>query len=408
MKLHSATPEQIRSGDVTDVYFPRSLEILRDRDLNPTVRAEFVAKSLPEDWDWAVFTGLEELLELAGQLDVTVRAMPEGTLFGPLEPVLEIEAPYREFCVYETAFLGFLCQATGVATGAARCRLAAGDLSVVSFGARRLHPSVAPVVERAAYLGGCDGVATVAGAELIGIEPSGTMPHALILVMGDTVEATRAFDEVVDPAVPRVSLIDTFQDEKFEAVRVAEELGDAVDSLRLDTPGTRRGDFHGILEEVRWELDLRGHEDVQLFASGGIGPAEIRELDDLVDGFGVGGAISAAPIVDFSMDIVEIEGRPFAKRGKWSGSKQVFRCVSCGRRRIATRTPEAPPCPSCGGDAEPLLVTWLEHGERRREPEDAAACRERVLDQLAEVDPLHGHPDSEGDGWETGSEEEGP
>lgn len=383
MKLHSATTSQIRDGDVTDVYFPRTLEILEERGMNPTVRAEFVAKSLPDGWAWAVFTGLEELLELAGELNVTVRAMPEGTLFGPLEPVVEIEAPYREFCVYETAFLGFLCQATGVATRAARCRRAAAGRPVISFGARRLHPSVAPVVERAAWLGGCDGVATVAGAELLGIEPSGTMPHALILVMGDTVDATRAFDEVVDPGVPRVALIDTFQDEKFEAVRVAEALDGRVDSLRLDTPSSRKGDFFSIFEEVRWELDLRGHEDVDLFASGGIGEEEIRELNPVVDGYGVGGAISAAPIVDFSMDIVEIEGRAFAKRGKWSGSKEVFRCPACGRRRIAARGAEAPACPACGEEeTEPLLVTWLEEGERSRGREHAEDARERVLEQL--------------------------
>lgn len=390
MRFHGLTAAEVREGQVTDVYFPRTLEVLRARGLEPVVRAEFVAKTLPSGWEWAVLAGMEEAVGLLSELSVSARGMVEGTVFHPLEPVLEVEGPYTDFCVFETALLGYLCQASGVATGAARCRLAAGDRLLLSFGARRLHPSVAAVVERAAYLGGCDGVATVAGARLCEIEPSGTMPHALVLIMGDTLEATRAFHEVVDPDVPRVSLIDTFHDEKFEAIRVADALGGALESVRLDTPGTRRGDFYRILEEVRWELDARGHGEVKLFASGGMDEAAIRRLNPLVDGYGVGGAISAAPIVDFSMDIVELDGRPLAKRGKWSGAKQVLRCTDCAARRIVPlregeREAEGRPCPACGGEAEALLRPLVREGTPLRDPEPPAAIRERVLTELARL-----------------------
>lgn len=390
MRFHGLTAAEVREGQVTDVYFPRTLEVLRARGLEPVVRAEFVAKTLPSGWEWAVLAGVEEAVALLSELGVSARGMVEGTVFHPLEPVLEVEGSYRDFCVFETALLGYLCQASGVATGAARCRLAAGDRLLLSFGARRLHPSVAAVVERAAYLGGCDGVATVAGARLCEIEPSGTMPHALVLIMGDTLEATRAFHDVVDPDVPRVSLIDTFHDEKFEAIRVADALGGALDSVRLDTPGTRRGDFYRILEEVRWELDARGHKDVKLFASGGMDEAAIRRLNPLVDGYGVGGAISAAPIVDFSMDIVELDGRPLAKRGKWSGAKQVLRCTECGARRIVPLgegegRAEERPCPACGGRAEALLRPLVRAGASLGEREAPAAIRKRVLSELEHV-----------------------
>ncbi len=392
MELHSATTEDVLDRRVTDVYFRRTREILEALDLNPEVRAEFVAKSLPADWEWAVLAGLEEALGLASEIGVSVRGMTEGSLFGPLEPVLEVRGPYRDFCEFETALLGLLCQATGVATGAARCRKAAGERPVISFGARRLHPSVAPVVERAAFVGGCEGVATVAGADLIDREPVGTIPHALVLVIGDTVEATRAFHEVISEDVPRVSLIDTFHDEKFEAVAVAEELGDVLDAVRLDTPSTRRGDFYRLLEEVRWELDIRGHRELELFASGGIGEREILRLNPLVDGYGVGGAISAAPIVDFSMDIVEIEGEAAGKRGKWSGAKQVFRCPGCGTRVIGTFRSEPPTCEACDARREPLLVPLVEEGERVREEETPEEIRERSLDGLAGLPPLEPAP----------------
>ncbi|HUU81327.1 MAG TPA: hypothetical protein VMW90_07755 [Acidobacteriota bacterium] len=57
------------------------------------------------------------------------------------------------------------------------------------------------------------------------MEPVGTMLHTLVLIIGDTVEATKAFHEIIEPRVKRVSLIDTFNDEKIEAINVANALG---------------------------------------------------------------------------------------------------------------------------------------------------------------------------------------
>ncbi len=310
-----ATSAQIKAGAVSDVYFQRTAEILDAKSVDAYVRAEFVAKSLPAEWEWAVFAGLAEVTHLLDGIDVKARAMEEGAIFRPLEPVLEVEGSYREFGVYETAILGLICQASGIATRAARCRNAAGpDRRLISFGARRMHPAIAPMIERAAYLGGCDGVAVIASAELLGTDPVGTIPHALILVMGDTVRATQAFDEVISKKVPRIALIDTFTDEKFAALEVAEALGPNLAAIRLDTPGSRRGDFFAILSEVRWELDLRGYNDVDLFVSGGIDEDAIRELNPVVDGYGIGTWISGAPVVDFSMDIVEIDGNAQGRR----------------------------------------------------------------------------------------------
>lgn len=382
--FHIATPEQIKAGEVADVYFQRTAEILAARGIDAHVRAEFTAKSLPADWDWAVLAGLAEVFHLLDGIDVAVRAMDEGSVFRALEPVLEIEGSYREFGVYETAILGLICQASGIATRAARCRLAAGpDRKLISFGARRMHPAVAPMIERAAYLGGCDGVAAVASAELLGIEPVGTIPHALILVMGDTVEATRAFDEVIDPHVPRISLVDTFCDERFTAIEVADALGERLAAVRLDTPSSRRGAFHDILAEVRWELDLHGHDHVELFVSGGIDEDAIRTLNPVVDGYGVGTWISGAPVVDFSMDIVEIDGNPIAKRGKWSGAKQVLRCPGCGIDDILPLSDaRSGHCSRCGSAREPLLTAKMEGGRPLEEPLTPAELRERTLENM--------------------------
>ncbi|MBI5810892.1 MAG: nicotinate phosphoribosyltransferase [Deltaproteobacteria bacterium] len=366
--FHIAGPDDIRGGRVTDVYFARTLDILKAKGIDKMVRAEFFAKTLPNGYGWGVLAGIEEAASLMEGRDVTIRSFREGEVFRAWEPVMEIEGMYQEFCVFETAMLGLICQATGVATKAARMRIAAGERTVVSFGARRMHPSIAPMIERAAYIGGCDGVAVVASAELIEADPMGTMPHALILVLGDTVSAIKAFDEVVDKKVKRVALIDTFNDEKFEAIRVAEAMGRKLYGVRLDTPASRRGDFYRIFEEVRWELDFRGFKRVKLFASGGLDEAEVIELKPIVDAFGVGTSISNAPVVDFAMDIMEVEGRPYAKRGKWSGAKDVLKCKRCPERRIIPLGPlgsKRGRC-VCGGALESLFSPLIVKGVIRR------------------------------------------
>jgi nicotinate phosphoribosyltransferase len=336
--FHTAEADDILKGKITDVYFERTLKILQAKGINPTVRAEFIAKSLPNNYPWAVFAGLEEVLYLVKGLPVKLRSLKEGTIFYPYEPVMEIEGRYQDFCVYETAILGLICQASGVATKAARFKKLSGERPVISFGARRMHPVLAPMIERNAYIGGCDGVAVVKSGEIIGEDPMGTMPHALIICIGSTVDAIKAYDEVLEPKFKRVVLIDTFMDEKFECLNVADAMGDKLFAIRFDTPVSRRGDFFRILEECRWELDLRGYKHIKFYVSGGIKESDIETLNPVVDGYGIGTSISNAPVIDYAMDIMDVEGKPIAKRGKWSGRKSVLRCPDCLKGKIAPLT----------------------------------------------------------------------
>ncbi len=384
MDFHTADPADVLRGRVTDVYFERAERTLLSRGIDRRVRAEFFVKRLPGAAEWAVLCGADDVVAMVEDLslDVEIRALPDGTPFRAGEPVLEIEGRYLDFGRHETAFLGLMCQASGVATRAARCRLAAGARPVVCFGARRVHPILAPAVERWAWLGGADGVAAILSAERIGVEPSGTMPHSLVLLFGDTVEAAKAFHEAMPPGVPRVVLVDTFQDERFEALRVAEALGPVLAGVRLDTPASRRGDLLAILREIRWELDLRGFGNVKLFASGGLGEADILELNPAADAYGIGSHITAAPPVDVSMDLVEIEGRAVSKRGKMSGPKSLWRCDDCGADLLTPLGVGAPgPC-GCGGARTDLLRVTYRRGSRLAPKEDAATVRERVIAHL--------------------------
>jgi nicotinate phosphoribosyltransferase len=370
---------------ITDVYFERTLRILKAKGINPVVKAEFIAKSFLDGWQWAVLAGMEEMAYLLKHLPVKTRALREGTVFMPYEPVMEIEGKYQDFCVFETSLLGLMCQASGIATKAARFKKLAGERMVVSFGARRMHPVLAPMIERNAYIGGCDGVAVVKSGEIIGEDPMGTMPHALIICMGSTVEAIKAYDEVLEPKFKRVVLIDTFLDEKFEAINVAEAMGEKLFAIRLDTPSSRRGDFYRILEEVRWELDLRGYSSIKLFVSGGLKENDLPALNPLVDAYGIGTSISNAPVVDFAMDIMEVEGKPFAKRGKWSGSKRVLRCQKCSASGISPVGDRGFTC-QCGGEFSDILLPFTENTNVLQELMPAKEIRSYVLEQVKELD----------------------
>jgi nicotinate phosphoribosyltransferase len=359
------TPEEISSGTATAAYFLRTEEILDHLDENPTVVAEMSAPA-----GWTVLTGVKDSARLLEGKPIDVYAPPPGTVVSG-GPVLRIEGPYREFARFESPLLGFLSHASGVATAAMENRAAARDRTVLSFGTRRQHPVLGAMIERAAHIGGVDGIGNVAGGDLIGVEAGGTMPHSLVICLGDAERAFRAFDEALDEDIPRTMLTDTFCDEAQEALLAAETLGDDLDAVRLDTTASRRGDMRAIIEEVRWALDQHGHESVEILVSGGVDAAMVDRLRDVADGFGIGSAIANADPVDLSMNIVEVDGTPRSKRGVRAGAKQVYRD---GLDDTVVSVDET-------AAGEPLLEPLIEDGDIVREF-SLEAARERVLETI--------------------------
>jgi nicotinate phosphoribosyltransferase len=150
--------------------------------------------------------------------------------------------------------------------------------------------------------------------------------------------------------------------------------------VRLDTPSSRRGNLKAIIDEIRWELALRGADNVKIFASGGLDEETIEPLVDVVDGFGVGTSISSATTIDFSMDIVEIDGKPIAKKGKNSGSKSLFRCKKCFSDIVLPYTSKPQVC-SCGSTMEDILEYFVQKGKIVELP-DIKNIREHALTSL--------------------------
>jgi nicotinate phosphoribosyltransferase len=352
--------DAVLSGRATDAYFDRTVEALEAAGRNPRVVAEVTADQFP-DGEFEVLAGVKDAAALLDGRDLDVHAMREGRLFDG-GPVMRIEGAYREFARLETSLLGLLSNASGFATAALRARRAAPASNVLSFGARHVHPSLAAAVERAAVLAGLDGFSHVAAGDVLDRDASGTMPHALMLCFGrgNQEAAWRAFDDAAPEHVPRIALCDTFTDEVDEVLRAVDALGDDLDGVRLDTTGSRRGDFEHIVREVQWALDVHGRDDVDVFVSGGLGPEELRSLRGVVDGFGVGSAITNANPVDFALDIVQVDDEPVAKRGKLGGVKQAYR-TSDGTHHVGLADHLGPT------DGEPLLEPLVDDGDVVRE-----------------------------------------
>ncbi len=309
----------VLSGDTADVYFLRTRHVMEAEGLNPVAAMEIFPRSD------GLLCGMREvaaLLRSALPSGAVVWGLEDGDTISRREVVLRITAPYLSYAVYETAILGILSQESAWAQAARECVEAAEGVPVISFGARHVHPLVAPYMDYAAIVGGSATGSTPLGSRMAAKEPSGTMPHAMIICFGDTVDAAVAFDKHMEPEVPRIVLVDTFLDEPQESIRVAEALGERLQAVRLDTPGERGGVTPELVKESRARLDQAGFQHVQLFVSGGVTPERIREFLSSrapVDGFGVGSYITSAAPNDFTADLREVEGKPIAKRGRIPG-----------------------------------------------------------------------------------------
>ena len=307
-------------GDTADVYLQRTLTILRNEGINPAVTMEFFPGRR------GVVCGIREVRALLSKIlpetGTEVWALDEGVTVEAGEVALRIRAPYGSLGMYETTICGVLASCSGWAAAARECVEAAQGVAVVALGARHVHPNVAANIDYASVIGGCVSCSTILGARLAGVTPAGNMPHALPLILGDTVKAAQSFDRHMPLEVPRVAVVDTFKDEAEESLAVAQALGEKLRGVRLDTPPERGGVTPDLVKEVRARLDLAGFRHVEIFVSGGFTAERIGrflEAGAPVDSFGVGSAISSAPPNDFTADIHEIDGKPIAKRGRTPG-----------------------------------------------------------------------------------------
>ncbi|MFE5587073.1 nicotinate phosphoribosyltransferase [Kitasatospora sp. NPDC056531] len=404
------------NAQVTDLYeVTMALSYLREGMTEPATFSLFVRKPPPER-GFLVAAGLEPALDhLAGMrvdesdvaafanvlkrpnaeleplLDLRftgeVRAVPEGRIFLPGEPLLEVTAPLPEAQFVESYLLNQVCHQSAVASKAARCVLAAAGRPVVDFSLRRTHGVSAGA--QAARLGavvGFAGTSNVAAAHAYGLRAIGTMAHSYVEAFGDEAAAFRAFARA-HPG-PVTFLVDTYDTARGVAVatQVLRELGlQEGCAVRLDS-----GDLGALAVTARRILDGAGLTGVRIAASGGLDEYGIERLVESgapIDVFAVGtlvGVSADAPYLDAAYKLVAYDGRPMMKlsTGKATapGAKQVFRGPGLVDT-IALLDELAPP-----GTA-PLLRRVMTDGKRTSPPGTLSEARAAFEADLAQLPP---------------------
>jgi nicotinate phosphoribosyltransferase len=386
-------------------------------------------RRLPDGWGYYVAAGLEDVLDYLerlafeqsdlayleqtrlftadflahlGKLRFTggVRAMPEGTVFFPEEPVLEVTATLLEAQLVETRVLQEIHFQSLVAAKAARNVDVAAGRTLVDFGLRRTHRADAGMrVARSSYLAGFAATSNVLAGEAYGIPVAGTMAHAFVQAFDDELEAFRAYARSFpDRSILLLDTYDTVEGARRAAV-VARELardGHGLAGVRLDS-----GDLAALSHQVRAVLDEAGCESVTIFASGGLDERDIAVLLGAgvpIDGFGIGaklGTVADSPSTDMAYKLASYDGRPTVKlspgKANLPGPKQVWRLTDGGAFALDVIGLAGEDEPEGG---EPLLLPVMRHGTRVWQG-SLEAARKRCAAQRSALPERHRLLDAE-------------
>src|SRR5438445_2633160 len=324
--------ERIREGYYSDVYFNRTVDVLRADARHPHVLMQVFQKQQ------AVVGGMDEAIAIVKLCSedfsqLRVHALYDGDEIAPWETAMTVEGDYSLFARLETVYLGVLSRRTKVATNVRRVVDAAKGKQIIFFPARHDHHLVQTGDGYAAYVSGAIGVSTDAQASWWGGKGVGTVPHALIAAYnGDTSRAAEKYAEYIDPSVNLVVLVDFENDCVRTSLEVARRLGQRLWGVRLDTSETLvdvsvqkvMGDFdpRGVTPQlcrlVRGALARARVTHDRHVASGGFNVEKIERFEREgvpVDAYGVGSAFFKGSY-DFTADVVMVEGRPCAKAGR--------------------------------------------------------------------------------------------
>jgi len=415
---------------LTDLYELSMLEAYAAHGMAQTAVFELFVRKLPAERGFLMTAGLQQAVEFLESMEFTadelawlrasgsftsefinsltmlrftgdVDAMPEGTVFFPDEPVLQVTAPLPEAQLVETRLINLVHFQTIIASKAARMVLAAPGKQLVDFGLRRAHGAEAGLLAaRASYLAGFAGTATVLAGRDFGIPIVGTMAHSFVQAHDDEVTAFERFARVRPNAL--TLLIDTYDTERGAAIvaslapRLAAE-GITVSAVRIDS-----GDLGAHARAVRAILDAAGQQSIRILVSGGLDEKSVQELCRIgapIDGFGVGTSLTTsydAPALDCAYKLQEYAGRPRRKRSEgkatWPGRKQVYRTYDADGR-IAGDVVALRDEPF---DGEPLLQPAMRAGKRVRglptleqARQHAAASLVRLSEPLRQLEPDH-------------------
>jgi len=399
----------------TDRYELAMLQGYYESGHTPTATFSLYFRKLPPDRGYAIAAGLEQVIDYVETLTFDdraleylaeegfdadflsyldafeftgeIRALPEGTLVFPNEPLLEVTAPIHEAQLFETFVLNQVGFQTLVATKGARMadvvRRHGDSQDLVDFGSRRAHGTDAGLTAaRAAYIGGFDGTSNMLAGERYGIPTYGTMAHSWVQSFESERASFAAFADVYgDDAIYLVDTYDTITGAE-RAVAVAADRDVDLGGVRLDS-----GDLTELSKQVREIVD-----DASIVVSSSVDEFFLREFfddDGVASAFGPGTALTTsadAPNsgVVYKLTAVERDGTlaPSMKLspGKvtYPGQKALHRVERDGQYQydVLAQRDEALEA------GDPQLEPIFEDGSLVYTPPELATIRQRASREL--------------------------
>ncbi|GAB2768492.1 nicotinate phosphoribosyltransferase [Salinimicrobium soli] len=279
---------------------------------------DYFFRKLPFEGGYAIFAGLQDLLNILKDLSFTeedikflgtlgldqeyleylkkfkfrgtIYSAKEGDIIFPGEPVVRVEANIIEAQLIETLLLNILNFQTLIATKASRMSVQAKGRTLIDFGLRRAQGLGGYHASRAAVVGGFDATSNTAAGRDFGIPVSGTMAHSFIQSYDDELTAFRDFAEIhPNNTILLVDTYDTLKSGIPNAITMAHEMekkGHKLKGIRLDS-----GDLAYLARKTREMLDKEGLNYVKISVSNQLDEHLIKSLLDQeapIDIFGVG------------------------------------------------------------------------------------------------------------------------
>ena len=239
-----------------------------------------------------------------------VDGYPEGELFFPGSPILSVRGTFADAVVLETLALSVLNHDCAVAAAAARMVTAAAGRPLIEMGSRRTHEEAAVASARATYLAGFTATSNLEAGRRYGIPTAGTAAHAYVLLHDDELAAFRG--QVGCLGKETTLLVDTYDIRQGIENAIA-AAGPELGAVRIDS-----GDLGVLAQQARDQLDGLGATGTRIVLSGDLDEYAIAALRaEPVDAYGVGTSVvtgSGAPTAGLVYKLVEVDGRPVAKR----------------------------------------------------------------------------------------------
>lgn len=370
--LDSPSVEEIIAGDVTDHCCTLSLEVLRNLGLGQRiVTLEAHVRRFPPGVERGIFYGLRDALAILGDRPVKVWSLEPGSVFHVGEPVLVIEGAAEDVAIVRPALTGVLTFGSSIVSRAEEFVRAAAGKPVFFFGLRKLHPAHVRQYLECAWVAGMEINATSQSAGIIaGLALQDCQEHFTNLVADDPAASWAAFIDLPESSGRIFIVLDNSDDPVVEVRQAVEKFGPRLSGVLIDTDSSRRGNFVSIISEVAWHLRLMGRGDVKLCITGNVTPSLVSATTSEVASYGVGLSVLDAPLFDFSIQVVAVDGRPRSKLGVKPGKKAGFKCSACGKCIIALFDEE----PQCCGKSMDSRMREV----RKSEVLDLAKIRETI------------------------------